>query len=214
MRSTSSFLAALVLVLAGCEGGFADANPCGGVQTSDTTASVGGVPATGNVVVTTSTADTFSLSPTADQSCDANVLGSVDPDGTSSLTFEVDCGEPSIRVTVPDVRFLSDGTQEVTAEITTNNDSHVCASGSATLTIASASGSSAPGPEFVTSDFLRVVSVKLDSSPWTANPANVASDGCPSKITLDATLEFTNASFQPAESSTPITAACPPIPYK
>jgi hypothetical protein len=214
MRSTSCFLAALVLGLVGCEGAFAGANPCGGIQTSETTATVGGVPATGSVVVTTTTANSYSLSPTSDQSCDASVLGNAGPEGTSSLTFEVGCGEASVRVTVPDVRFLADGTQEVAAEITTDNDSHLCASGTATLTVASASGSSAPGPDFVTADFLRVVSVALDSSPWTASADNVASDGCPAKVALDATLHFTKGSFTPAESSTPITAACPPVPYK
>ncbi len=132
--------------------------------------------------------------------CDEQLTGQATDDGSTPLTFMVDCtlsGLPvHLTASIPDVRSLS-ATTVVALAFTGAADSagdcpFTVSQGAATLTVVDAVGSKAPSPAFTTPDFLRSVLIDLVASGADLVPSAGASATCavPASVTLHAHAAF------------------------
>lgn len=196
--------------LAGCNNFLAKNNPCGGIYPADGVAEIFGLQFEGEME-TGGAKYTFDSSLVADSAnaCETFASGSASDDGTGTTLITVSCHDVSVTFDVPDVRTLAEGaSMTVTASMASGSIGNPvpCRPASAMLKINRAVGAKAASPTFVTSDFLR--SVTLDIASDDASDAG----SCASHVAVHANADFAAKDYKQATTSGE--NHCPALPSK
>ena len=216
MSSLSRLALALVAAssVAACNNLLAKNNPCGGIYPADGVAEIfgvqwGGTMAVGNVM------QSFDSSVVAESvdDCETFSSGSAADDGTGTTKMTVSCHDVEMTFAVPDVRSLAESaTLSIPATVGEGGLGNTvpCRSAQATMTVVRATGAKAGSPQFVTSDFLRSVTLEVTSD----DGADASSDGgrCPSHVVVHARADFAAKDYKQATTSGE--NHCPSLPSK
>lgn len=203
--------------LAGCNNFLAKNNPCGGIYPADGVAEIFGLHFDGDME-TGGAKYAFDSTLLADSAnaCLTFASGTAADDGTGTTQIMVSCHDVELTFTLPDMRPLAEGatlTVPLSVGIGSVGNTTPCRSATATLRIDRAVGAKAASPTFVTSDFLR--SVTLDVTSDDASDAGDAGTGtgtCASRVTVHARADFAAKDYSQATTSGE--NHCPSIPSK